>query len=85
MLQNAPEEASRYVPWIILCMGAAKVEAVTDTKQVAPAHMQTFDYIIVKERNLLGSVKLGEDVVVGDVTWVKECLVSSRLSIPGLD
>jgi hypothetical protein len=85
MLQNAPEEASRYVPWIILCMGATKVEAVNDTKQVSPGHMQTFDYIIVKERNILGSVKLGHDVVVGDVNWVKECLVSSRLSLPELD
>lgn len=85
MLQNVPEEASRYVPWIILCMGAARVEAVTDARQVSPAHMQTFDYIIVKERNLLGSAKLGEEVIVGDVNWVKECLVSSRLSIPELD
>lgn len=85
MIQNAPEEASRYVPWIILCMGAAKVEAVTDAKQVSPGHMQTFDYIIVKERSLLGSVKLGNDVVVGDVNWVKECLVSLRFSTPELD
>lgn len=66
-------------------MGAAKVEAVTDTKQVSPGHMKTFDYIIVKERNTLGSVKLGGDVVVGDVEWVKNCLVSSRLSPPELD
>ncbi|KAH0827185.1 hypothetical protein J3R83DRAFT_4878 [Lanmaoa asiatica] len=78
--KNAPEEASRYVPWIILCMGAAKVEAVTDTKQVSPGHMKTFDYIIVKERNVLGSVKLDDNVIVGDVNWVKECLVSSRLT-----
>lgn len=85
MLQNTPEEASRYVPWIILCMGAAKVEAVTDTKQVSRAHMQTFDYIIVKERNILGSVRVDGDVVVGDVNWVKECLVSSRLSPPEMD
>lgn len=85
MLQNNSEEASRYVPWIILCMGAAKVEAVTDTKQVSLAHMQTFDYIIVKERHILGSLKLGGDVVVGDVNWVKGCLVSSRLCVPKLD
>ncbi|KAG8217701.1 hypothetical protein J3R82DRAFT_5857 [Butyriboletus roseoflavus] len=83
--RNNPEEASRYVPWIILCMGADKVEAVTDTKQVSPGHMKTFNYIIVKERNLLGSVKVDDDIVVGDVNWVKECLVSSRLSIPELD
>jgi hypothetical protein len=66
-------------------MGAAKVEAVTDTKQVSSGHMKTFDYIIVKERNILGSIKLGDDVVVGDVQWVKDCLVSSRLSLPELD
>lgn len=84
-MQNNTEEASRYVPWIILCMGAAKVEAVTDTKQVTLAHMQTFDYIIVKERDVLGSLQLGDNVVVGDVNWVKGCLVSSRLSVPELD
>lgn len=66
-------------------MGAAKVEAVTDTKQVTLAHMQTFDYIIVKERDVLGSLQLGDNVVVGDVNWVKGCLVSSRLSVPELD
>ncbi|KAF8136560.1 hypothetical protein EV363DRAFT_1157573 [Boletus edulis] len=82
--KNVSEEASRYVPWIILCMGAAKVEAVTDTKQVPLGHIQTFDYIIVKERNILGSVKLG-NAVVGDVNWVKDCLVTSRLSAPELD
>lgn len=85
MMQNNTEEASRYVPWIILCMGAARVEAITDTKQVSLPQMQTFDYIIVKERDVLGSLKLGDDVIVGDVNWVKECLVSSRLSLPRWD
>lgn len=84
-MQNNTEEASRYVPWIILCMGAARVEAITDTKQVSLPQMQTFDYIIVKERDVLGSLKLGDDVIVGDVNWVKECLVSSRLSLPRWD
>lgn len=84
-MQNNTEEASRYVPWIILCMGAARVEAITDTKQVSLPQMQTFDYIVVKERDVLGSLKLGDDVIVGDVNWVKECLVSSRLSLPRWD
>ncbi|KIK97506.1 hypothetical protein PAXRUDRAFT_824849 [Paxillus rubicundulus Ve08.2h10] len=74
-------EASRIVPWIILCMGAMKVEAVTDTKQVSASQMQSFNYIIAKERENLEHVDLG-NVVVGDVNWVKECLISSRMLPP---
>ncbi|KIJ69316.1 hypothetical protein HYDPIDRAFT_80042 [Hydnomerulius pinastri MD-312] len=72
-------EASRVVPWIILCMGASKVEAVTDAKQVSASQMQSFDYIIVKERGDVGRVDLGDNVEVGHVNWVKECLISSRM------
>jgi len=83
--KNNTEEASRYVPWIILCMGAAKVEAITDTKQVNSTYLESFDYIIVKDKDTLGSLRLPDNVVAGDVTWVKECLVSSRLSLPKVD
>lgn len=85
MIQINTEEASRYVPWIILCMGAAKVEAIADMKHMESKSLQDFDYIIVKERHKLESVMLPDKVVVGDVTWVKECLVSSRLSLPKFD
>ncbi|KAG9318665.1 hypothetical protein JVU11DRAFT_758 [Chiua virens] len=80
--KNASDEASRYVPWIILCMGANKVEAITDIKQLSASLMETFDYVIVRERGLLGNAKFGKRPVVGDVDWVKQCLVSSRLSDP---
>ncbi|KAF9227698.1 hypothetical protein BS17DRAFT_694286 [Gyrodon lividus] len=88
--KNHPEaersrEASRVVPWIILGMGAMKVEAVTDAKQVSAGHMQSFNYIIVKEREDLGPVALGKNVVVGHVNWVKECLISSRILPPEWD
>lgn len=63
-------------------MGAAKVEAIADTKQISLNYMQTFDYVIVKEQHVLGSVKLGDNVIVGDVGWVKDCLVAARLSPP---
>lgn len=66
-------------------MGAAKVEAINDTKLMSKDDTKTFDYIIVKDRDVLGSVELGENVIVGDVEWVKECLVSSRLSHPESD
>ncbi|KAF9246332.1 hypothetical protein BU15DRAFT_39988 [Melanogaster broomeanus] len=78
-------EASRMVPWIILCMGAIKVEAVTDVTQITSGDMQSFDYIIVKEREDLGPVDLGNNVVVGHVNWVKECLISSRILPPEWD
>lgn len=65
-------------------MGAAKVEAITDTKQ-ASGRMNEFDYIIVKERSILGSFEPEGNVVVGDVAWVKQCLISSRLSTPDLE
>ena len=56
-------------------MGASRVEAVTDIKQVPSKELQKFDYVIVQELTDL------EDpgVTVASVPWVKECLISSRI------
>ncbi|KAI6045718.1 hypothetical protein EDC04DRAFT_3104337 [Pisolithus marmoratus] len=69
-------EATRAVPWIILCMGASKVDAVTDTKQVSSKELRTFDYVIVKDTADVEDLRA---VTVATVTWIKECLISSRI------
>ncbi|KIO13688.1 hypothetical protein M404DRAFT_993230 [Pisolithus tinctorius Marx 270] len=69
-------EATRAVPWIILCMGASKVEAITDIKQVSSKELRSFDYVIVKDT---ADVEDLGAVTVATVTWVKECLISSRV------
>ncbi|KAH7889377.1 hypothetical protein F5I97DRAFT_1800278 [Phlebopus sp. FC_14] len=71
-------EASRVVPWIILCMGASKVEAVTDIKLIPASQMKAFNYIIVKDRGDVGGVT-ASGAEVTHVNWVKECLISSRV------
>lgn len=58
-------------------MGASKVEAITDTKQVSPSELRHFDYIIAKDPDDMRP-DLGKTVIV-DVTWIKECLISSRI------
>lgn len=69
-------EAARTVPWIILCMGASKVEAVTDIKQVSSKELRTFDYVIVQDTADVHDLR---GVTVATVTWIKECLISSRI------
>ncbi|KAL4067936.1 hypothetical protein J3A83DRAFT_4359790 [Scleroderma citrinum] len=69
-------ESTRAVPWIILCMGASRVEAVTDIEQVPSKELQGFDYVIVKD---LADIEDPEVMTVANIGWVKECLISSRI------
>ncbi|KAG6332536.1 hypothetical protein ID866_6555, partial [Astraeus odoratus] len=70
------KEAACTVPWIILCMGASRVEAITDIKQVTSKELRSFDYVIVKD---VEDVEDLGTIMVASVAWVKECLISSRI------
>ena len=70
------KEASRMVPRIILAMGAARVEAVTDLKATSDS-LSTFDYVVIKES--YDSVSALQDVVCVHLPWVKDCLIAGRL------
>jgi hypothetical protein len=57
-------------------MGADRVEAVSEIKY-ASASVSSFDYVIVKEANHYDSHL--EDGTTVHWTWVKDCLIASRL------
>ena len=64
------------VPQIILCMGAATVEAVPDEK-FATRKLDDYNYIVFHDEEVETRLSgLGRCV---DVNWVKDCLVSGRL------
>ena len=63
---------------IVLCMGAATVESVSDHKH-ASAALDHYDYVIVKD-----NVRFPHIEHCVDVAWVKDCLISGRLHpLPG--
>jgi len=73
------KEASGTVPRIILAMGAARVEAVIDV-QYASDRPSGFDYVVAQDP--LPDLGMGVDVV--NVEWIKDCLVSRKLTkLPG--
>ncbi|KAI0748118.1 hypothetical protein C8Q80DRAFT_717960 [Daedaleopsis nitida] len=69
------KDAAEMVPRIILCMGAATVEAVADFKH-ASRGLDDYDYVVVPDSDFDRFPDL--DVCV-DVNWVKNCLISGRL------
>jgi hypothetical protein len=74
---DASQDASRVVPWIMICMGASRVEAVTEAK-FASKDLPAYDYVIVKEATDFPK-DLQDDVTLAHVPWVKDCLISGRL------
>ncbi|KAG2349778.1 hypothetical protein BDR05DRAFT_253633 [Suillus weaverae] len=74
---DATQDASRVVPWIMICMGASRVEAVTEVK-FASKDLLAYDYVIVKEATDFPK-DLQDDVTLVHVPWVKDCLISGRL------
>jgi hypothetical protein len=69
------------IPRIILCMGAAVVEAVVDTKWARGHNLaEDYDYIVIEPDTypeITSRVKkLGNCV---PFRWVKECLITGRL------
>ncbi|KAI0647044.1 hypothetical protein C8Q79DRAFT_957521 [Trametes meyenii] len=67
-------QAAEAVPRIILCMGAATVEAVK-TEKNATLDLDEYDYIVVREES--ERIKTVKNCV--DIGWVKDCLISGRL------
>jgi hypothetical protein len=79
-LQNSPDldmskEASTAVPRIILAMGADRVEAAADT-QSASERLSAYDYVVSQDP----LPDLGAGVKTVNVEWVKDCLVSRKLT-----
>ncbi|RPD66131.1 hypothetical protein L226DRAFT_609030 [Lentinus tigrinus ALCF2SS1-7] len=65
------------VPRIILCMGAAVVESVTDPKY-ANRGLEDYDLVVVhKDQDLARYSKKIEHCV--EMSWVKDCLISRQL------
>lgn len=64
------------VPRIILCMGAARVEAIPDLKY-ASTELSKFDYVVVKECADVDRVSAHANCV--HFGWVKDCLIAGRL------
>ncbi|KAI0273722.1 hypothetical protein BC834DRAFT_224345 [Gloeopeniophorella convolvens] len=69
-------EGGRFVPRIILSMGAARVETVPDAKH---ASGKKFDYVIVKDLHERPADIAGTYV---SMEWVKDCLIAGRLFPP---
>ncbi|KAG2158219.1 uncharacterized protein EDB93DRAFT_1077479 [Suillus bovinus] len=74
---DTTQDASRVVPWIMICMGASRVEAVTEIK-FASKDLPAYDYVVVKEASDFPE-DLQDDVTLVHVPWVKDCLISGRL------
>lgn len=75
--QNKYDAAPQMIPRIVLCMGAAHVEAVGDPKLVK---LSLFDLVVLKddeEQKRHTAPLKGANCVC--MSWVKECLVTSRL------
>lgn len=63
------------VPRIVLAMGAARVEAVPDTKYASSADLSSFDFVIVKEQSDATRTRTH----CMNLQWVKDCLIAGRL------
>ncbi|OAX38923.1 hypothetical protein K503DRAFT_740390 [Rhizopogon vinicolor AM-OR11-026] len=76
---DTANEASRFVPWIIICMGASRVEAVTEVK-FASKDLSAYDYVVIKEFcERPKDLPEDDDITVAHVPWVKDCLIAGRL------
>lgn len=67
------------IPRILLCMGAARVEAVDSFAQ-ASAKLDRYDYVVVKdadEAKRIASARRLDNCVA--FPWVKECLITGRI------
>ncbi|KAI0709231.1 hypothetical protein C8Q76DRAFT_813486 [Earliella scabrosa] len=73
---RSDSEAAEMVPRIVLCMGAATVEAVSDRK-FASRKLKDYDYVVVRDDADTSSFQDVNNCV--NVSWVKDCLISGRL------
>ncbi|KAI9466296.1 hypothetical protein BJY52DRAFT_1112319 [Lactarius psammicola] len=72
-------DSGRFIPRIIVSMGAARVEAVPELKYSSKPDLKDFQYVIVKELHERPSVG-GEKYV--SMEWVKDCLIAGRMFPP---
>jgi hypothetical protein len=70
------QEATNAVPRIILAMGADVVEAVIESRY-ATEKLSEYDYVVIRDANLYGPEF--SNCVTVHWSWVKECLIASRL------
>ena len=78
---DVAKEASRIVPWIIICMGASRVEAVAEVK-FASKDLSEYDYIVIKDFSERPKDLLEDGLTLVHVPWVKDCLIAGRLLPP---
>lgn len=64
------------IPRIVLCMGAQSVETVGDIKHAAQKAPE-YDLIVLRDEEQDKRHGIQSDTCV-TVSWVKECLISSR-------
>ena len=72
-------DGGRFIPRIIVSMGAARVEAVPELKYASNPDLKDFQYVIVKELHERPPVG-GEKYV--SMEWVKDCLIAGRMFPP---
>ncbi|KAI0065414.1 hypothetical protein BV25DRAFT_1821814 [Artomyces pyxidatus] len=69
-------DGSQTLHRIILCMGAAYVEAVPELRFSSRTDLTHFDYVVVKDLN---SQKTGAEATWVSSQWVKDCLIAGGL------
>jgi hypothetical protein len=69
-------DGGRFIPRIIVSMGAARVEAVPELKYASNPDLEDFEYVVVKDLHERPSVG-GEKYV--SMEWVKDCLIAGRM------
>lgn len=72
-------DGGRFIPRIIVSMGAARVEAVPELKYSSNPDLKDFQYVVVKDPHERPSVG-GEKYV--SMEWVKDCLIGGRMFPP---
>ena len=72
-------DGGRFIPRIIVSMGAARVEAVPELKYSSNPDLKDFQYVVVKDLQERPSAG-GEKYV--SMEWVKDCLIAGRMFSP---
>ncbi|KAI9509660.1 hypothetical protein F5148DRAFT_978067 [Russula earlei] len=72
-------DGGRFIPRIIVSMGAARVEAVPELKYSSNPDLKEFQYVVVKDMHERPSIG-GEKYV--SMEWVKDCLIAGRMFPP---
>ncbi|KAI0035935.1 hypothetical protein K488DRAFT_42135 [Vararia minispora EC-137] len=75
---SVDNESARFVPMIILFMGAKRVVTASDLGTFKPKELGEFDYVIVKDPHAVGLNHKAQTTYIS-FDWVKDCLISNRL------